>query len=165
MRRKRIALEQAVLAAAQQYIAECATDSHGNFAANADECAEPLFDAVKALNAYAPAEIVNGPGRWVEGSPETSQAAALRLPAMGSVRKRIIDEVVAVLHHGAAGLTDEELCRRLKAKHQTLSSARNFLVQAGWLTDSGKVRETSSGNEAVIWTLTPAAREALALRP
>jgi hypothetical protein len=52
--------------------------------------------------------------------------------------------------------TDDELEQRSGNSHQTISSARNWLVEAGWVQDSGKRRNTRSGRQAVVWELTPA---------
>jgi len=86
----------------------------------------------------------------------TSEAAAW--PIRGSVRRRILDECRSIgLHPHLGGLTDDELERRLGRSHTTVSSARNYLVNAGWLMDSGKVRQTRQKRDATVWTLTPAA--------
>lgn len=117
--------------------------------------AEALMDAIDALDAIEPGSF-DGTGAWVAGSPETSQRAAeMYVPAMKSVRRQIINEI-ACRHDGLA--TDEMLERALHCKHQTLSSARNFLVIAGWLEDS-LMRTTDK--RAVLWQLTDAGRKML----
>lgn len=119
-----------------------------------------LREAVDALDAYSD-PIHDTPGEYVEGSPETSRDAAVMLtPRSGSLRAKVLDEVriALFLTPDAKGLTDEELERRLKGRHQTVSSARNWLVDAGWLIDSGIRRANRSGRWAVVWALSPAAR-------
>lgn len=99
-----------------------------------------------------------GHGRWVEGSPETSMHAALTLP---KGRRHAIVMQIASCRDVQVGLTDEELERRLRAKHTTVSAARNHLVGVGWLQDSGRRRKGSSGRPTVVWELTEAARRHL----
>jgi hypothetical protein len=43
-----------------------------------------------------------------------------------------------------------------------VSSARNWLVDAGWLRDSSHRRMTRNGRDAIVWELTDAARAAVA---
>jgi hypothetical protein len=54
------------------------------------------------------------------------------------------------------GFTDAQLEFRLNKSHQTVSSARNWLVEAGWVVDSGMRRKTLSGRKATVWMLSPA---------
>lgn len=119
-----------------------------------------LIQAVDALNAFI-APIIDSPGEYVEGSPETSHNAALAAtPIAGSVRRRIVDEIWSVeFWVPGLGLTDADLEHRLKAKHQTCSSARNWLVEAGWLRDSGQRKMAPSKRLQVLWVLTPAGIE------
>jgi hypothetical protein len=122
-----------------------------------------LLDAVDALDAHIEA-ITDAQGAFVPGSATSEAAAVLGRIAAGSVRRRIVDEVRSIGLHSAhvMGLTDDELERRLHRAHTTVSSARNWLVHAGWLTDSGYTRRTSSGRDATVWKLTPAAQAQVA---
>lgn len=153
--RRRTQLEQQVLRAAQSVVLRYLTTDKGVFL-TPDEA--ELVRTVEELNAHLD-EVVDSPGRWVEGSPETSAAAALSLPNSGSVRKAIIMEL-AMCHMASfldtQGLTDEEIERRLRRSHQTCSSARNWLLNAGWIIDSGYRRRTSNRRDAVVWQLSPA---------
>lgn len=120
-----------------------------------------MTTAHDALQAHL-VPLADSAGQYVEGSPETSRNAALSiLPMSGSTRRRVLDEVYSTTFYGYVGLTDEALEQRLKIKHQTLSSARNHLVNAGWLMDSGKRAVASSKRPQVAWTMTPAAVEHL----
>lgn len=112
-----------------------------------------LSSALDALDALQLPDPDAGHGRWVEGSADTSRHAALTLPR--GCRRDIVMQVAcapAALH----GLTDDELERRLKRPHQTVSAARNHLVSIGWLQDSGKTRIGRNRRPKVVWTLTPA---------
>lgn len=120
-----------------------------------------LMAAIRDLDDYL-ADISDKAGAFNPGSP-TSEAAALssRLIA-GSARHRIVSEIRSVGFNSALiGLTDDELERRLNKPHTTISSARNWLVQAGWLTDSGVTRLTRGRREAAVWKLTEAAERAV----
>lgn len=150
MRKKRVELEQAVIAAARTW---ARSGWPSDPSASAD-----LSHAVIALNEYEAAEITGAGARWVEGSPETSeQAARLAAPIQGSTRHAIIGQLMHLPPMARPGLTDEQLERRLGMKHQTVSSARNWLTEAGWLRDSGIRRRNTSRRPAVVWELTPAA--------
>lgn len=102
--------------------------------------------------------IVDSPGQWVNGSPGTSRSAAMLVtPMSGSIRRQIVDEVYSVHHLDSVGLTDSELERRLHGKHQTVSSARNWLRDKGWLIPSGFTRQSESKRDQIVWKLSPAA--------
>lgn len=155
MRKKRVELEQTVITAARKYMA--AIDVHGNEQAWVHGKWTALFDAVNALNGYEAAELTGAGARWVEGSPETSRwAAGLAVPVQGSARHHIVGALSHVAELSRPGYTDEQLERRLGSSHQTVSSARNWLVEAGWVVDSGHRRLTRSGRKAVVWTLSEA---------
>lgn len=156
MRKKKIELEQAVIRAARAWC-DVLRDPRAEMYTQSQD----LEDAVQALDAHQPVKRLDAPGRWVEGSPETSAAAAqLARPALTSTRHAIICQIaVHGAHPAGRGLTDQELEHRLKRSHTTVSSARNFLVEGGWLQDSGYVRKNTSGRDAVVWELTPAARD------
>jgi hypothetical protein len=59
------------------------------------------------------------------------------------------------------GLTTEEVEEALERKHQSISPRVNELRDTGWLVDSGERRKTSSGRNAIVWTPTQAALEAV----
>lgn len=152
MRTKRAELEQAVIVAARAW-------AHRGSPCESQE--GDLLDAIFALEGYDAAELTGSGARWVEGSPETSKdAAALANPAQGSVRRAIV-ALCAHTRPPEAGFTDAQLERRLNRTHQTVSSARNWLVNAGWLQDSGRRFPTPSGRMAVVWELTAAAHRQL----
>jgi hypothetical protein len=157
MRRKRVELESAVVRCAQNFIASRSPmQPTGTFDAYLS-----LSGAVDDLNAYLPLEPVpHQRGAWVEGSPETSRAAALVMPR-GKVTSRVLAHIRNAHWHGAVGSTDAAMEKALHLPHQTLSSARNALVNGGWLMDSGLRRQNPSLRFAAVWTLTPGALAAL----
>ena len=150
------------LAAAQAAVIEAAVEVIDGWdrglIASWDRRYKDLRAAVAALDAVPLPSPEAGHGRWVEGSPETSRHAALTVPK--GTRMQIVLQLHAA-HPEQQGHTDEELERRLKAKHTTVSAARNHLVGVGWVEDSGFTRAGSSGRPAVVWRLTRAGRDAL----
>lgn len=116
-----------------------------------------LDEALDDLDRYIEA-ISDARGAFVPGSSTSEQAAIMSRLTVGSVRRRIVDEIRSVgLQSGLIGLTDDELERRLHKPHTTVSSARNWLCHAGWLMDSGHTRVTTNRRDASVWKLTPAA--------
>ena len=131
---------------------------------NGDDLASSdLARAVSALDEYLDEHLDS---RGAHNNQQTSIDAAMNPPMLGSVRRRIIDEIRACHTLGSfaveEGLTDDQLERRLHRSHTTVSSARNWLVNAGWLTDSRFRRNTPTGREAIVWTLTSTAKQKIA---
>lgn len=118
-----------------------------------------LLVAVEALDQHELDEITDSEGASVLGAPETSRRAAIAImPRSGTIRRAVLNDI-AGRHDGLA--TDEMIERSLRGKHQTISSARNHLVNAGWLEDS---RQRVKDNKAVLWQLTEAAKRQLDLK-
>lgn len=159
MRKKRVELEQAVIAAARAnrranatYANEGGADNYANQIA----AAYALDDAIVALDNYEAAELTGEGAPWARGSETSRTAASLAVPVQASAREQIIAFLCAVPPMAHPGYTDEQLERRLNRPHQTVSSARNWLVNNGWVRDSGERRPTRNGRMAVVWQLTPA---------
>jgi hypothetical protein len=122
----------------------------------------PVSGRKGPAGAPVPADLagaLSGPVSAPFGAPEPSHAAARRMSGLpvGIVRSRVF---VAVARAAAAGATDDDLERHLQKPHQTVSSARNFLVAEGWLEDSGRTRMTRSGRAATVWVVATAAADA-----
>jgi hypothetical protein len=160
MRSKRVELEQAVITAARHW----RTPINGD-----DAWAESvrqrvgldLMDAVDALDEYGAAEISGGGVPWAKGSDTSRNSAALAVPLQRSTRHAIVAMLVNVPRMAAPGYTDAQMERRLNKSHQTVSSARNWLVQAGWVIDSGERRPNPSGRPATVWALSTAGQAKL----
>lgn len=121
-----------------------------------------LYIAVDDLERYEAEEITGKEARANRSAPDTAHmAAALAEIAQGSIRKQIVAHLASCPPLSKPGFTDEQLERRIGGKHQTVSSARNWLVNTGWLRDSGIRRETASRRLAIVWELTPAAQAQL----
>lgn len=147
---KRRTLQAAVVTAAQTYV-----HTQQGYAA--------LHDAVEALDEHL-TPIGPDVGAYGTNSPDTSKKAAHQARLLqGSIRQRIVSEIFAEIHQAPdmQGYTDDELERLLHAPHTTVSSARNWLVNNGWLTDSGYRRKTTSGRDAIVWKITTAAYDHL----
>lgn len=83
---------------------------------------------------------------------ETSLKAALRaLPKTGTKRARLYDYLVS-----CGGATDEEVERALGISGNTVRPTRVSLVRDGLVEDSGLVRPTVSGNDAIVWRVSRA---------
>lgn len=158
MARRRIEqLRDDVIVAARMVAADVDADDSANRTYGVDE----LVTALDRHDAHLQS-IVDSPGQWVNGAPGTSRSAAmLVVPMSGSIRRQIVEEVYSVHRLASVGLTDNELERRLRGKHQTVSSARNWLVEAGWLRPSGFTRQSESKRDQIVWTLTTSAFEAV----
>jgi hypothetical protein len=87
------------------------------------------------------------------GPQETSQDAARRaLGRTGSQRRAIYEEIRS---RGTDGLTCDEICVILHLLVQSATPAINTLARDGWLEDSGRRRNTRSGNAAIVWVVIP----------
>lgn len=94
--------------------------------------------------------------------PDTQHHAAATTAMLRSRTRR--DVVVQLLltrrQPWAVGLSCQILEGRLRAEHTTVSSAVNWLLNHGWIEDSGNRKKNRSGRPAIVWQLTPAAIEA-----
>lgn len=91
------------------------------------------------------------------GTATSRAAASTTAPRLGSRVRRILD----LIADSPRGQTDEEIEQALGLSHQTASSARNGLMNAGWIeqardpqTHAPITRPTSTGNQAAVWRLT-----------
>jgi hypothetical protein len=160
VRRKRVELEQAVIACAREWrTLNAKTVTMG--LVEALEYAEAFYArmevAVDALNEYEAAELTGAGVPYAAGSDTSHLSATLCIPVQGSARHAIVGLLSNVSELARPGYTDEQLERRLHRPHQTVSSARNWLTNAGWVIDSGVRRKNaSSTRQAVVWQLSPA---------
>lgn len=82
---------------------------------------------------------------------DTSIAAAKTRPLLaGSLRRRVVEAIVA--HHKlyGSGLTTDQLEARFKRSHQSVSSAVNDMMTKGWIKDSKERRQTRSNCKAMV---------------
>lgn len=82
---------------------------------------------------------------------DTSEAAAESVAECAeTMRQRVLDAILAM-----DGATCDEVEERLNMKHQTCSARVCELRRMGMIRDSGKVRKTRSGRNAVVWEVVP----------
>lgn len=151
-RRKRVEAEQAVIRVARDISKLILPLSYNDWVR--------LWEAVNDLDSLEAGEITDALGPHVHGAPETSAtAASLSGPLAGSMRREIIDRI-RCQPSALRGMTEDELEVALKRGHSSVSSAVNHLATViNWLQDSGYRRPTRGGRDAIVWELTPAARE------
>lgn len=90
---------------------------------------------------------------FVRGSA-TSEAAALSQVTTSQVDEaRVLDYIQRCLSWGA---TDDEIEQGLGMLHQTASARRRGLVLKGLVIESGRMRPTRSGRDAIVWIPKPA---------
>ena len=70
------------------------------------------------------------------------------------MRRAIIVTLVAHWRMFHTGMTIAELKGRLRKEHSTVSSALNYVMNAGWVADSGETRLTQHGKPAIVWVPT-----------
>ena len=148
MQSKRRQAEQAVVAAAREW----ALNANGLTTRQS----AILYDAVDALEALDLADIANdSAGAYGRNSPETSVFAAesVRMRT-SSTRQAIVNALIAARGTDLIGLTCSEMERRIRKAHTTTSSQVNYLMNGGWIEDSGFRRDTPSGRPAIVWKLT-----------
>lgn len=164
MRRTRVTLEQEVIRAAREVLD--ATPAEIRAGREPVPAVYRLAGSMDALDAHLD-DLKASPGKAVHGAPWTSHTtASLSTLTQGSARRAIVDELRSLqgthLGRELLGLTDDELEARLHRPHTTVSSARNWLGEAGWIEDTTFTRPTRAGRPAVIWNLTTAAWRHLA---
>jgi hypothetical protein len=114
---------------------------------------EVLHDAVMGLRKLR-SQLDSAPAPYSDD--DTSRTAAdMIAPVAGSLRRSILVELYRRRNYPIPGATDDQLERALKRAHTSVSAARNFLVDTGWVIDSGHRVETCSGRPAKVWALAP----------
>ncbi len=80
----------------------------------------------------------------------TSKAAVARnADSIKGMQKAVYDAI----SRNPLGLTDFDLEDALGRSHQSVSAARNTLMNAGLVTDSGKTRPNARGNRCIVWVV------------
>lgn len=70
------------------------------------------------------------------------------LPRVGTFRRMVWDQIGRM-----GGATDDELEYALGKSHQSVSAARNSLMEDDLIRDSGEKRPTRYDNEAIVWVI------------
>lgn len=82
------------------------------------------------------------------GSSTSKAAAASLRPVVGTLRRAVLDAVVAA---GEEGVTCDELEAAMEGRHQTVSPRLYELRNQGFVVDSSRKRRTRSGRMAIVW--------------
>lgn len=86
---------------------------------------------------------------------DTSIAAAKTNPSSaGSLRRRVVEAILARWKLYQAGMTTDQLEVQFKRSHQSVSSAVSDMESKGWIKDSGERRETRSRCKAIVYVPT-----------
>lgn len=86
---------------------------------------------------------------------DTSIAAAKTKPSSaGSLRRRVVEAILARWKLYQAGMTTDQLEVQFKRSHQSVSSAVSDMESKGWIKDSGERRETRSRCKAIVYVPT-----------
>jgi hypothetical protein len=89
---------------------------------------------------------------------DTEEAAAYAvMPRTGTQRMAVLEAISGA----EAGLTDEQVRSQTGIRYSSECARRQELEKGGWVMDSGQRRLTSSGQDAIIWVLTPEGRARL----
>jgi DNA-binding MarR family transcriptional regulator len=142
-------LERNVIDAAQAFVRH-----QGNYG-NLVEAVTRLDEAPLAKPKVAPTSVLHPDTSW--------QAARSMREQLTSDCQDILDALAAVggLGDDPIGLTVDQLEQRLARSHQSVSARVNQLMELGWIRDSDVRRPTRSGRRAIVWVLTPQAKETM----
>lgn len=69
-----------------------------------------------------------------------------RMPRAGTFKRQVLDQIGRM-----RGATDDELEYATGKSHQSVSAARNALLEDDLIFDSGERRPTRYGNDAIVW--------------
>jgi hypothetical protein len=84
-------------------------------------------------------------------SPTSHEAARMLAPKLQPMELEIMNLIADSQAAAGTGMTDDELIADFGS--QSARPRRIFLVKIGKLKDSGAVRKTRSGRNAVVWVL------------
>lgn len=87
----------------------------------------------------------------------TADAAFAVMPRTGTQRMAVLHAIASA----DSGLTDEEARTALGLRYSSECARRQELVKGGWVEDSGQRRSTTTGQDAIVWVLTPEGRSKL----
>lgn len=97
-------------------------------------------------------------GKFRADAARSSRDGAIAVfPRSGTQRMAVLEAIAGA---GDAGVTDDEIGEILDWSYSKLGPRRRELVEGGWVEDSGRLRESNSGVDVIVWRITEAAREA-----
>ena len=115
----------------------------------ADSVGQGLLFRFDGKIAYQP-----GPAPGLVGDPPAARERSTSVAAARHVRspsKTFRGQVHDALRAGPK--TDEEICQATGLRGSTVRPRRLELLREGLVEDSGQVRPTRSGREAIVWRL------------
>lgn len=119
---------------------------------NQAEAIGALLHAVTALR-ILPTLAIDRPDPAVrDDATDTSRLAARKIAPKHGSKRRVIYDQIALRSYG---MTDGELEALTHWPHQTVSAARNSLVEGGWLYDSGERRSINGSRLGIVWMARP----------
>jgi hypothetical protein len=83
---------------------------------------------------------------------ETSRIARLRL--LPNVTAQLRDVLDFYYRRQQRGATHEEVRRVLHISYSASTTRSQDLEKSGWIMDSGRERDTTRGNPAMVWVIT-----------
>lgn len=119
-------------------------------AARAEAYKQGWEDATKVAVEQTSARLHRNP------RPTSAAAVARNVESLKGLRRLVYN----TLAKAPLGLTDFDLETATGRSHQSVSAARNALMMAGLVTDSGKTRPNARGNASIVWMLSsPSSKE------
>ena len=88
---------------------------------------------------------------YQQHSPTSHEAARLLAPKLSAMECEILNLITESQAASGSGLTDDELIATYGS--QSARPRRIFLTKLGKLRDTGTVRKTRAGRNAVVWAL------------
>ncbi len=123
---------------------------------DAPQAASQLVKGRRRLTRYG---TLDSPVSLRADASDTSRAAAERAALRAHSKNQTVFWLV---YDSPEGLADHEIEAKLGLTHQSASSVRNRLMNAGYLEDSHKRRNSGSGLPSIVWTVTEWARARVA---
>jgi len=80
---------------------------------------------------------------------KTSLEAFIKVqPHIGSINGEVYSYIV---NCGINGATDQEIEAVIHIEGNSVRPSRGALVKKGWISNSGKTRKNSKGNNCIVW--------------
>jgi len=123
------------------------------------EMASRVHESIKAAHQIPLSDpTINTMGVVGADHPETAVDAAFAvMPRTGTQRMAVLEAI----RRAEAGLTDEEVRDLTGIRYSSECARRQELEKGGWVMASGLRRFTSSGQQAIVWVMTPRGRSRL----
>lgn len=94
--------------------------------------------------------LTQGTLPYNKGSATSKEAAESMRPFAGNIREKVCGWIAT---SGSFGMTCDQIEFIYDRSHQTVSARIRELAKANRIKDSGRVRPTRSGRNAVVWVV------------